>query len=169
MLTPARNLPRLYSPLRPRNPRTDAGMTLVEVSIAVALLGLVSAAAIATLMSLNKNAASTRVMTSVKEIVQRNMEAAVGTPFTASSVPAILALTSSSGAIWDDDGGGDNKETIYTSRDGSAKITGTLIRTVAAESNALGADIRRITFHLDYSLFGRPQAYEMTTIRSMDR
>jgi type II secretory pathway pseudopilin PulG len=144
-------------------------MTLVEVSIAVALLGLITAAAIATLMSLNKNAASTRVMTNVEEIVQRNIEAAVGAPFTSSNVPAILALTNSSGAVWDDDGGGDNLETIYSSRDATSRIMGTLTRIVQAETNVLGADIRRITFHLDYSLFGRPQAYEMTTIRAMDR
>ncbi len=85
------------------------------------------------------------------------------------NVPAILALTSSSGSVWDDDGGGDNRETIYTSRDGSAKITGTLLRIVQAESNAVSADIRRVTFHLDYTVFGRAQSFEMTTIRAMDK
>ena len=56
-------------------------MSLVEVSIAVALLGLVAAAALASLMALNKNAVSTRVMTGAREVVQRNIEAAIGAPF----------------------------------------------------------------------------------------
>lgn len=145
----------------------DQGMTLVEIAIGVAVLGLVAAAAIATLMVLNKNAVSTRIMTNAREIVQRNIEAAVGAPFTATSIPTILGTAA--GAVWDDDGGGDNLETIYTSRDGTAKITGTLLRTVQTEANAVGADIRRVTFHLDYSLFGRPMSYEMTTIRAMDK
>lgn len=147
--------------------RPDQGMTLVEIAIGVAVLGLVATTAIATLMILNKNAVSTRIMTNAREIVQRNIETAVGSPFTSSSVPAILATANN--AVWDDDGGGDNLETIYTSRDGTAKITGTLLRTVQTEANAVGADIRRVTFHLDYSLFGRPMSYEMTTIRAMDK
>lgn len=145
----------------------DQGMTLVEIAIGLAVLGLVAAAAIATLMVLNKNAVSTRIMTNAREIVQRNIEGAVGAPFTSTSIPSILATAT--GAVWDDDGGGDNLETIYTSRDGTAKITGTLLRTVQTEANAVGADIRRVTFHLDYSLFGRPMSYEMTTIRAMDK
>lgn len=145
----------------------DQGMTLVEIAIGVAVLGLVAAAAIATLIVLNKNAVSTRIMTNAREIVQRNIEGAVGAPFTSTSIPPILATAS--GAVWDDDGGGDNLETIYTSRDGTAKITGTLLRTVQTEANAVGADIRRVTFHLDYSIFGRPMSYEMTTIRAMDK
>lgn len=142
-------------------------MSLVEIAIGVALLGLVAAGALVTLTVLNKNAAATRVMTSAKEIVQRNIEAAVGAPFTASSIPPILELATSS--VWDDDGGGDNLATIYTSRDATSKIKGTLLRTVQLEPNAADADIRRVTFRLDYSLFGRPQTYEMTTIRALDR
>ena len=145
----------------------DQGMTLVEIAIGLAVLGLVAAAAIATLMVLNKNAVSTRIMTNAREIVQRNIEGAVGAPFTSTSIPTILGTAT--GTVWDDDGGGDNLETIYTSRDGTTKITGTLLRTVQTEANAVGADIRRVTFHLDYSLFGRPMSYEMTTIRAMDK
>jgi prepilin-type N-terminal cleavage/methylation domain-containing protein len=153
------------SPLPGRHP--NQGMTLVEIAIGLAVLGLVAAAAIATLMVLNKNAVSTRIMTNAREIVQRNIEGAVGAPFTATSIPPILGTAA--GAVWDDDGGGDNLETIYTSRDGTTKITGTLLRTVQTEPNAVDADIRRVTFHLNYSLFGRPMSYEMTTIRAMDK
>jgi prepilin-type N-terminal cleavage/methylation domain-containing protein len=150
--------------------RPDEGMTLVEIAIGVAVLGLVAAAAIAALMVLNKNAVSTRIMTNAREIVQRNIETAVAVPFTSTSIPTILAATASNGATWEDDGDGDNQETIYQSRDGSGPIVkGTLTRTVTAETNTPGADIRRVNFRLSYTLFGRAMSYEMTTIRATDK
>lgn len=155
-----RKLPRLKRP-------GEEGLTIVESAIAVAVLGIVAASAIATLLTLNRYAVSTRLMTNAREIVQRNIECAAGAPFTSTSVPAILATANN--AVWDDDGGGDNLETIYTSRDGTSKITGTLLRTVTAESNSAGADIRRVKFHLNYLLSGRSLSYEMTTIRAMDK
>jgi hypothetical protein len=145
----------------------EAGLTILETAIAAAILAIVAAAALATLIALNKNASSGRIMTTAHEVVQRNIETAVAVPFTADNVPTILAFAQNS--VWDDDGGGDNRETIYSSRDGTSKISGTLHRTVTAEANAAGADIRRVTFHLDYSLFGRQLSYEMTTLRAMDK
>jgi type II secretory pathway pseudopilin PulG len=153
--------------------RGEKAVTLIEIAIGTALLGLVAATGLASLTVLNKNAVSSRVMTNAREIVQRNIEAAVGTPFTTISTPAILALATN--AVWDDDGGGDNLETIYSSRnytalnDGTPRIMGTLKRTVTAEPNSAGADIRRVTFHLDYTLFGRQLSYEMTTLRAIDK
>jgi hypothetical protein len=152
-----------------RESGAEQGVTIVEIAIGTALLGLVAAAAIATLVVLNKNAVSTRIATNAREIVQRNIEAATGSPFTSSNVPSILAITNSIGAYWDDDGGGDNRENIYTSRDGTVKVTGTLLRTVRSETNDVSADIRRVTFHLDYSMYGRPMSYEMTTLRAVDK
>ena len=143
-------------------------MTLVEIAIAAAVLGLVAATAIATLMLLNKNAVSTRVMGNAREIVQRNIEAAIGAPFTATNIPPILTLATN--AVWDDDGGGDNQETIYANRDGSGAVLGTLTRTVASPvPNAAGTNVVQVTFRLDYTLFSRPMSYQMTTIRAMDK
>ena len=144
-------------------------MTIVEIAIGVAILGIVAAGALASFIALNKNAVRTRIMTNAKEVVQRNIETAMGLPFTTASTPTILATTGTSGAVWDDDGGGDNLITIYTSRDGTQKITGTLTRIVTAEPNSAGADVRRVTFHLDYSIFGVPANYEITTIRAIDK
>lgn len=149
-------------------------MTLVEIAIAVALLGLIAAAAIAALTVLNKNAASARLMSNAREIVQRNIEAAIGSPFTSSTEPDILKTTSASGSAWDETGGS-SPVTIYSSRDGTGtNVQGTLTRIVTAESNTPGADIRRVTFRLDYpptpqTLFGRRFSYQMTTIRAMDK
>lgn len=147
--------------------RSEKGMTLVEVAIGAALLGLVAATGIATLMLLNKNAISTRVMGNAREVVQRNIESAVGVPFTAGNEPTILAVATD--AVWDDDGGGDNKITVYSNRDGTGAILGDLRRTVATQANPANADVRRITFRLSYNLFNRPMNYEMTTIRAMDK
>lgn len=144
-------------------------MTLVEVAIGGALLALVAATAMGTLTVLNKNAVSTRIMTNGREVVQRNIEAAIATPFSTTNVPSILATTSASGSTWDDDGGGDNKVAIYTDRSGTASVLGVLTRIVTKEPNSLGADIRRVTFRLNYTLYGRNLSYEMTTIRAMDK
>ena len=158
----------LLQKLAPLQPKLEAAVTLVEVAIGAALIALIAASAIASLMVLNKNAVSTRIMTNAREIVQRNIEAAVGAPFTSTNTPAILAAGTN--VVWDDDGGGDNMETIYESRDGTAKIKGTLFRTVATAANSLGTpDIRRVTFRLTYPLQGRTLSYEMTTIRAMDK
>lgn len=148
--------------------RQEGGFSLVEITVAVALIGLIAAAGIATLIVLNKNAVSTRIMTNAREIVQRNIEAAMGAPFSVGNEPAILKMPANK-VIWDDDGGADNLETIYTSRDGADKVTGQLYRTVVAESNKPSADIRRVTFRLEYTFRGRPLAYEMTSIRALDR
>jgi Tfp pilus assembly protein FimT len=153
--------------------RTASGTTLVETSIAIALLGLIAATALATLVILNKNAASARIMTGAREIVQRNIESAVGSAFTTNSLPpnGILNLTGTNGAVWDENGG-TSPVTIFTNRDGTATVTGTLTRTVVAEPSAVPAptpDIRRVTFHLDYSLFGRAMSYEMITLRAVDK
>lgn len=150
----------------------EAALTLVEIAIAVALLGLVAAAAIAALMSLNRNALAARVMASAREVVQRNIENAIAAPFNSSTEPNILTVTGGSGVVWDDSGG-TGTVNVYTSRDGSTSVTGTLKRIVVAETNSVSADLRRVTFHLDYpasgTFLGRKFSYEMTTIRAMDR
>ena len=148
---------------------SESGLTLVEVAVSVALLGLVFATVLGTLIILNRNAASTRLMTNVREIVQRNIEAAVGVPFSSANIPPILAVTASNGVVWDEGISGNNPVTIYTSRDATTKITGTLLRIVTAEPNSLSADIRRVTFRLSYTFYGRNLSYELATIRAKDK
>ncbi len=151
--------------IRPRA-QPESGLTIVEIAIAVAVIGILAASAFTTLATLNKSASSTRLMTNAAEIVQRNIEAAQGAPFNSANIPLILGFATS--ANWDDDGGGDNQVTIYATRNGTAQVKGTLLRTVTAEPNAAGADIRRITFRLNYTISGRNLSYEMTTLRAKD-
>ena len=83
--------------------------------------------------------------------------------------PPILAITSASGSVFDDDGGGDNLVTILTPKTAAGiTLKGTLTRIVTAQGNSDGADIRRITFRLDYFIRGRPYTYSMTTLRGSD-
>jgi hypothetical protein len=71
--------------------------------------------------------------------------------------------------VYDDDGGGDNLVTIVIPKTSAGvTIRGTLTRIVTAEPNAEGADIRRITFRIDYALAGRPYTYQMTTLKGSD-
>ena len=89
--------------------------------------------------------------------------------FSATLQPAILAVTSASGVVHDDDGGADNLVTIVTPKNaGGHTLKGTLTRIVTAQTNTDSADIRRITFRIDYSIRGRAYSYAMTTLRGSD-
>ena len=72
--------------LLPRKKSSEAGMTLAEMAIGLAVLGLVVATSLTCLTILNRNALSGRVMSSAREIVQTNIEQAVGIPFTSALV-----------------------------------------------------------------------------------
>ncbi len=146
-------------------------MTIVEVTVAVAILAAFGVGAIEALLSLNRGAASTRVMTAAREVVERNMEAAMTVPFTAASVPPVLALTSGTG--WDENSDvalGSVNIPLVVARDGTALVSGTLKRTVELTSTAtFHPDTRRITFALSYSVNGRSKPdYSLTSIRSPD-
>ena len=84
--------------------------------------------------------------------------------FPQSSPPTILSYTP--GQVWDDDGGFDNTIQIAAQDNGTLIVaTGTLTRIVTAVLNADGADIRQITFRLDYSYGGRSQSISCTRRR----
>lgn len=152
-----------------RRDRTAGGL-LLELMISLSLIGLVVTASIVGLLSTNRQAAIHRAMTSARVIVERNIEAATNAPFTTSLTPAILQTTSGSGAIWDDDGGGDNLVNILVqNNDGTGQLLkGTLRRIVTAEPNPENATIRRVTFRLTFELRSRNYTTEMTTLRAID-
>ncbi len=130
-------------------------MTLVEIAIAVAILGLMAAGAMAALTVLNKNAASARLMSNASEIVQRNIEAAIGSPFTSSTEPDILKQHPRVEALGMKQAGAVPSPFIQAATE-PEQLQGILTRIVTAESNSPGADIRRVTFRLDYSRLRRP-------------
>jgi hypothetical protein len=142
---------------------------LAEALVAAAVLITIMLGATHALMTANRVAARSRIMTGARAVVQRNIDTALTVSFTRASEPAILALTPVGGQVWDDDGGGDNKVQIAL-QDASAavRLDGVLTRTVTAVANPDGAVIRQVTFRLDYTYTGRSQSVSMTTMRSMD-
>jgi hypothetical protein len=71
--------------------------------------------------------------------------------------------------VWDDDGGGDNTVQIALQENGNfIMATGVLTRVVTAVANGYGADIRQVTFRLNYTYGGRNHSVAMTTMRSLD-
>ena len=145
------------------------GVLLAEVLIAAGVLGLIVVGATHALLTANKMAASSRVWTGARAVVQRNIDTALTVTFSQASSAAILAFTPSTGQLWDDDGGFDNTVQISVQDNGSLIVAaGTLTRTVTAVANADNADIRQITFRLDYTYRGRPNSVSMSTMRSID-
>jgi hypothetical protein len=138
------------------------------VLISMGLVAMCGAAGIISLIQLNKKAVAVRTLNNARAVVQRNIDNALGVPFSITVQPAILGITTASGAVYDDDGGGDNLVNIVIPRSTGAVVKGTLTRIVLAEANADGADIRRITFRVDYTLRSRPYTFSMTTLRAMD-
>ena len=145
------------------------GFTIVQTVIAMGVIAISGAAGMMALVQLNNKAAAMRTLNNARSVVQRNIDTALAVSFSGSQQPAILAVTSVAGAIHDDDGGGDNLVTLFTPKTGAAgTLKGTLRRIVTAQANSDSADIRRITFRLDYTVRGRPYSYAMTTLRGSD-
>lgn len=151
---------------------TNAGISLVEVMIALGLLAMTIVGSVQALLVSNRLAASNRIMTAARAIVQRNIDMALTLRFDANTAPPILGITSTSGATYEDEQDGDGTVTILTQKNAAGNLVplvkGTLRRKVTAISNTLGTDIRRVEFRLTYVFQGRNYAVEMATVRSID-
>lgn len=136
-------------------------------------MGLIMLIALSTtqaFLASNRIAATNRVLTAARTIVQRNLDMAMTQRFDADNEPPILTIGTNQ--ILDDDGGGDSQVNILTEkRSGAAEVVlvkGELRRTVTAEANPQNAAIRRITLRLTYSFQRRNFAVEMTALRAID-
>ena len=150
-------------------PNRAAGFTIVQVMVAMAVIVICGIAGVQALALVNQKAAALRLMTNARAVVQRNIDTALCVPFSSTIEPPILAPTAPGGAVYDDDGGGDNLVDLALTRAGTdAVVRGTLTRTVLAEANADGSEIRRVTFRLDYAYRQHTYSYAMTTLRAVD-
>ena len=141
----------------------------MEVMVAAAVLVMVTIGATHALLTANRLAASSRVLTGARAVVQRNIDTALTVTFSQASQPAILAITPTAGSVYDDDGGFDNTIQIAAQDNGGIVVaTGTLTRIVTAVANGDGADIRQVTFRVGYNYGGRSQSVSMSTMRSID-
>lgn len=133
------------------------------------MLAMMVVASIQALLVSNRIAATNRIRTAARAIVQRNIDTALTVRFDSTATPGILALTS--GTDYDDDGS-DNGVDILTLKDTAGAtlpvVKGTLQRTVTAVSNPQGADIRRVEFSLSYLFQGKPTTVSMSTVRTID-
>jgi type II secretory pathway pseudopilin PulG len=149
-----------------------SAVTLVEVMIAVGLLALTIVASVQALLVSYRLSAANRLMTAARAIVQRNIDTALTLRFDSTTTPGVLAITSDSGANYDDDNVNDGSVNVLTQKDASGNpvplVKGTLRRKVTAIANAQGADIRRVEFSLTYPFRSRSYTVEMTTIRTID-
>ena len=147
--------------------RNVSAFTLMEVVVAATLLAIICVAATQAIAITNRRAASSRLMMTARTVVERNIARALNSPFTVSQVPPMLATTAASGVTFDDDGNGDNLVNLMVQDSGGPTIiTATLTRIVTAVSNAENADIRQVTFRIDYTFRGRPYSYQMSTVRA---
>ncbi|MCE9610729.1 MAG: hypothetical protein K8R23_11095 [Chthoniobacter sp.] len=155
--------------LKTRRELRTSGFALIEVMMGAVLIGLIAVGSVQGLGRMNRNAASNRVITNARAIVQRNIDNALSVTATASSVPAILAITSASGVVYDDDAGAANIVSVVLQGSSTVQLVqGTLTRIVTAVSNPDSADIRQITFRIDYVYQGRAYSYSLTSMRAID-
>ena len=149
--------------------RRHAGIMLAESMVAAAVLAIVVVGTSHALLTANRIAAASRVLTGARAVLQRNIDTALVSTFTQSTEPAILVPTLAGPETYDDDGGFDSTIQIAVQDNGTAVVaSGTLTRSVVAITNADNADIRQITFRLQYTYRGRPVSISMSTIRSRD-
>jgi hypothetical protein len=160
--------------------RANRGFALLEICFAVIFAALMGAVLIRSLLQSERYAASSRLLTNARVIIHRNINASTGIVFTGtSSTPDLLAVTSGSGVICDDDGSGSVTsplENIQVLRSGTnVAVSGTLRRIVTAEPvivSGTSADssvvVRRVTFQIDYDYRSHHYTYSESTLRSSD-
>ena len=146
--------------------------TIIEAVVAMGIVAIAYGMTTQGLLFMNRAAAFSRLRTSARIIVERNILTALSIPYSGAIAPAILAPTAAGGAVYDDDGGGDNLVDLMVQDTGGPVIVrGTLTRIVTLTTTSLdtpnpATDIRKVTFRLNYTYAGRNFSYEITTYRS---
>lgn len=155
----------------------EAGASIAEIVVATALVLTVAVGITQMLLVSTRVAAANRVLTAARAIVQRNLDNAMAVRWDSANEPSILAVTTVTGAVFDDDGSnvngeGTNKVALLIEKktDGSVYtvIPATLTRTVTSVPNTQGANIRQIKFRLTYTFQNRNMVVEMSAMRSID-
>ena len=149
--------------------RKRSGFTMIQAVVAMGVIAIAGASSMLALVQLNNKAAAMRTLNNARAVLQRNIDTALSVPFSATQQPPILAITPTNGSVFEDETDGDNLVTIVTPKSAAGTtVKGTLTRIVTAQGNSDSADIRRITFRIDYSVRGRPYTYSITTLRGSD-
>lgn len=148
-----------------------SGFTFLEVIAAMTVSLVLGVVIIGGLMTAQRYAASTRLSTNARLLLQRHLDTALNVKFTSASTPDILTLTTGEkGEIYTAlaTSGTNQAVPIAMDNSGGAYVSGTLYRKVVMESNPANADIRRVTFTVEYHFQGRDHSHSLTSIRSRD-
>jgi len=129
---------------------------------------IVGIAGVQALAMMNAKASAMRILNNARAVVQRNIDTAMGAPYSTTAVPAILATTPATGTVYVDDGSGNLENVVYLSNGTSTLVTGTLTRTVVAAANSESQALLSITFSLTYTYRKHNYTYSMTTLRAPD-
>jgi type II secretory pathway pseudopilin PulG len=151
--------------------RRSSGFALLEVIVSMGLIMLIAVSATHSILTVNRLSSRNRVLTAARAVVQRNVDNALSLTWDDSVEPAVLGITT--GTAFDDDAGGvAGMVNLVIQKNASGTqiilLQGTLTRIVSAVANSEGADIRRITFRLNYTYQRVNYVVEMTTIRTSD-
>jgi type II secretory pathway pseudopilin PulG len=144
------------------------GFTLVELMVATAVIIIVGIAGVQALAMMNSKAAAMRILNNARAAVQRNIDTAMGVPYTVAAVPAILAITPATGTVYVDSGAGNLENVVLMSNGTTPLVQGTLTRTVVAQANSENQALLSITFSLTYTYRKHNYTYSMTTLRAPD-
>ena len=144
------------------------GFTLVELMVSTAVILIVGIAGVQAIAMMNSKAAAMRIFNNARAAVQRNIDTAMGVPYTTTSVPAILATTPATGTVYVDAGSGNLENVVLMSNGTTPLITGTMTRTVVAQANSENQALLSITFSLAYTFRKHNYTYSMTTLRAPD-
>lgn len=145
---------------RLRSPVCSRGLTLVEVAVAMMLIGIVTASTIYALNMVNQHATSGRHSTHAAALVKDRIDEAL-TIFYAppNNIPAILEPTGDLPLVED------NIPVYVTDGDQQMLVTGTMETMVEDVPDTLQGT-RRITVRLRYTYRGEEEVMEMSTIRA---
>ena len=150
-----------------------AGVSLIEVAIAMGVACLVGAGAVVALLMSERFSAQARLQTNARAIVLRNIEETQGVVWTkATGIPDMLVTTSATGVLYDDTNSGSTVEKIAVLRSGTnVLVSGSLTRISVPEPTlitGIAVTAQRVTYRVDYSYRGKKFSYAATTIRARD-
>ena len=141
--------------------RAGRAFTLVEVVVAVAVIGLLAVGSTQAMLSMNRQAMVNRVMTNARIVAQEQINSALTVEFAPAANPPVIPALLQVGTTISTVG-------IAADSTGTTTISGTMTRTVTAESNPLGVTMRRFACVVSYNYLGRNYSVALSTIRSPD-
>lgn len=152
-----------------------AAFTLVELLVAMSVIGLVAGSSVWAMLDSNRFAAIDRVRTAAKAACQEKIDQALTVPYASDAIPPLFT-TGSPATIPSPNGNPDRgtqtipAETIslYVDQDNTspAAVQGTRITRVSLSDAALG--LVRVWVRVDYSFRGKAYSYEMYVVRAPD-